>query len=65
MTWTQHSKHQDGRAVDLALFKDGVYLDQQNPIQAYKIYEEIAELLRAEVLIWRGPIGDDAHFELP
>jgi len=65
VTWTRHSKHQDGHAVDLALFQDGFYLDDQNPVKAYGIYEEIAEHLKKHGLKWLGPIGDDAHFELP
>jgi peptidoglycan L-alanyl-D-glutamate endopeptidase CwlK len=64
VTWTQHSKHQDGEAVDFGLFQNGFYLDENCPVEAYQIYEQMSHLLKPLGVKWLGPIGDDAHFEL-
>jgi peptidoglycan L-alanyl-D-glutamate endopeptidase CwlK len=64
VTWTRHSKHQDGNAVDFGLFQNGYYLDENCPVEAYQIYEEIARHLKPFGVKWLGSSGDDCHFEL-
>ncbi len=60
------SWHNYGLAVDLGLFRDGVYLDEKRPGEAWKLYERIALIARnygLECGIDWTTIKDTPHFE--
>lgn len=56
----KNSLHYDGLAVDIDLFKDGVYLDKS---EDHKIFGEYWESLHPECA-WGGRWGDGNHYSL-
>ena len=60
------SWHNYGLAVDLGLFKGGVYLDAQNPRLADKIYKELGALAVSLGIEWAGnwtSFTETPHFQ--
>lgn len=60
ITWTKHSKHNEGRAFDVAILINGrITWD-------YKYYLRLGELGKQTDLIWGGDwkVRDYGHFEI-
>ena len=61
------SWHNYGLAIDLGLFKGGVYLDEKNPSEADKLYAEIGKLAAAHGIEWAGTwesFTETPHFQV-
>ncbi|SKA95193.1 peptidoglycan L-alanyl-D-glutamate endopeptidase CwlK [Prosthecobacter debontii] len=61
------SWHNYGLAIDLGLFKDGQYLDSENPRQADKLYQELGQLAAAQGIEWAGTwksFAEGPHFQI-
>jgi len=61
------SWHNYGLAIDLGLFKDGVYLDGRNPTLADKLYAEIGALAGKMGIEWAGnwkSFQETPHFQV-
>lgn len=61
------SWHNYGLAIDLGLFKNGVYLDEKKPAEADKIYAEIGKLAAAHGIEWAGnwkSFTESPHFQI-
>jgi peptidoglycan L-alanyl-D-glutamate endopeptidase CwlK len=60
------SWHNYGLAVDLGLFKGGVYLDKNNPRLADKVYAELGVLAKSMEIEWAGywtSFTETPHFQ--
>ena len=60
------SWHNYGLAIDLGLFKAGVYLDEKNPRFAGRIYSELGQLARSMGVEWAGywtSFTETPHFQ--
>lgn len=60
------SWHNYGLAIDLGLFKAGVYLDAKNPRFADRIYSELGQLARSMGVEWAGywtSFTETPHFQ--
>ena len=60
------SWHNYGLAIDLGLFRDGVYLDEREPRTADAIYREIAVVARSLYIEWAGDwtsFKETPHFQ--
>jgi len=61
------SWHNYGLAIDLGLFKNGVYLDEKNPALADKLYAEIGALAGKLGIEWAGnwrSFQETPHFQV-
>jgi len=61
------SWHNYGLAIDLGLFKDGVYLDEKQPVQADKLYAEIGRIAEVHGIEWAGnwkTFTENPHFQI-
>jgi len=61
------SWHNYGLAIDLGLFKNGVYLDEKKPAEADKLYAEIGKLAAAHGIEWAGnwkSFTESPHFQI-
>ena len=61
------SWHNYGLAIDLGLFKNGVYLDERKPAEADKLYAEIGKLAVAHGIEWAGKwksFAETPHFQV-
>lgn len=61
------SWHNYGLAIDLGLFKNGVYLDEKKPAEADKLYAEIGKLAAAHGIEWAGnwkSFTESPHFQV-
>jgi len=61
------SWHNYGLAIDLGLFKDGVYLDERKPAEADKLYSEIGRIAEANGIEWAGhwkSFQENPHFQV-
>lgn len=61
------SWHNYGLAIDLGLFKNGVYLDEKKPAEADKLYAEIGKLAAAYGIEWAGnwkSFTESPHFQV-
>jgi peptidoglycan L-alanyl-D-glutamate endopeptidase CwlK len=61
------SWHNYGLAIDLGLFKDGVYLDEKKPAEADKLYSEIGALAGKMGIEWAGnwkSFPETPHFQV-
>ncbi len=61
------SWHNYGLAIDLGLFKNGVYLDEKKPAEADKIYAEIGKLAASHGIEWAGnwkTFQETPHFQV-
>lgn len=61
------SWHNYGLAIDLGLFKNGVYLDEKQPSQADKLYAEIGKLAEDHGIEWAGnwkSFKETPHFQV-
>ena len=61
------SWHNYGLAIDLGLFKSGVYLDEKKPAEADKLYAEIGKLAAAHGIEWAGnwkTFTESPHFQI-
>ena len=61
------SWHNYGLAIDLGLFKNGVYLDEKKPAEADKLYAEIGKLAAAHGIEWAGnwkTFQETPHFQV-
>lgn len=61
------SWHNYGLAIDLGLFKNGVYLDEKKPAEADKLYAEIGKLAAAHGVEWAGnwkTFTESPHFQV-
>ncbi|CAB4155460.1 D-alanyl-D-alanine carboxypeptidase [uncultured Caudovirales phage] len=61
------SWHNYGLAIDLGLFKNGVYLDEKKPAEADKLYAEIGKLAAACGIEWAGnwkSFTESPHFQV-
>jgi peptidoglycan LD-endopeptidase CwlK len=61
------SWHNYGLAIDLGLFKNGVYLDEKKPAEADKLYAEIGKLAAAHGIEWAGTwktFTESPHFQI-
>lgn len=60
------SWHNYGLAIDLGLFKNGVYLDERNSVLADKLYTEIGALAGKMGIEWAGKwktFQENPHFQ--
>ena len=60
------SWHNYGLAIDLGLFKNGVYLDAKNPRLADKVYAELGALAKTMGIEWAGywtSFRETPHFQ--
>lgn len=60
------SWHNYGLAIDLGLFKTGVYLDEKNPRLADKVYAELGTLAKTMGIEWAGywtTFKETPHFQ--
>lgn len=60
------SWHNYGLAIDLGLFKDGVYLDEKQPALADKLYAEIGKIALKHGIEWAGTwksFTETPHFQ--
>ena len=60
------SWHNYGLAIDLGLFKAGVYLDEKNPRLADKVYAELGALAKSMGIEWAGywtTFKETPHFQ--
>ena len=61
------SWHNYGLAIDLGLFKNGVYLDERKPAEADKLYTEIGKLAATHGIEWAGnwkSFQETPHFQI-
>ena len=61
------SWHNYGLAIDLGLFKGGVYLDEKKPAEADKLYAEIGKLAASMGIEWAGKwktFAETPHFQV-
>ena len=61
------SWHNYGLAIDLGLFKSGVYLDEKKPAEADKLYAEIGKIAAALGIEWAGnwkTFTETPHFQV-
>lgn len=61
------SWHNYGLAIDLGLFKNGVYLDDKKPAEADKLYAEIGKIAAAHGIEWAGnwkSFTETPHFQV-
>ena len=61
------SWHNYGLAIDLGLFKGGVYLDEKKPAEADKLYAEIGKLAASMGIEWAGTwksFTENPHFQI-
>ena len=61
------SWHNYGLAIDLGLFKSGVYLDEKKPAEADKLYAEIGKIAAKLGIEWAGnwkPFTETPHFQV-
>ena len=61
------SWHNYGLAIDLGLFKNGVYLDEKKPAEADKLYAEIGKIAAAHGIEWAGnwkSFTESPHFQI-
>ncbi|SKA88779.1 peptidoglycan L-alanyl-D-glutamate endopeptidase CwlK [Prosthecobacter debontii] len=61
------SWHNYGLAIDLGLFKDGQYIDSENPRLADKLYQELGKLAAAQGIDWAGTwksFPEGPHFQI-
>lgn len=61
------SWHNYGLAIDLGLFKDGIYLDDKQPILADKLYAELGKIAAAMGIEWAGTwksFSEGPHFQV-
>lgn len=61
------SWHNYGLAIDLGLFKSGVYLDEKKPAEADKLYAEIGKIAAAHGIEWAGnwkSFTESPHFQI-
>jgi peptidoglycan LD-endopeptidase CwlK len=61
------SWHNYGLAIDLGLFKNGVYLDERKPAEADKLYAEIGKLAATHGIEWAGTwktFAENPHFQI-
>lgn len=61
------SWHNYGLAIDLGLFKNGVYLDEKNPKLADKLYASIGKVAAAYGIEWAGTwksFQETPHFQV-
>ncbi len=61
------SWHNYGLAIDLGLFKNGVYLDEKQPGLADKLYAEIGAIAAAHGIEWAGnwkSFPETPHFQV-
>jgi peptidoglycan L-alanyl-D-glutamate endopeptidase CwlK len=60
------SWHNYGLAIDLGLFKNGVYLDAKNPRLSDRIYAELGQLAKSMGVEWAGywtSFQETPHFQ--
>ena len=61
------SWHNYGLAIDLGLFKSGVYLDEKKPAEADKLYAEIGKIAAKLGIEWAGSwktFTETPHFQV-
>lgn len=61
------SWHNYGLAIDIGLFKNGVYLDEKKPAEADKLYAEIGKLAATHGIEWAGTwktFQETPHFQV-
>lgn len=61
------SWHNYGLAIDLGLFKNGVYLDEAKPTEADKLYAEIGRVAADHGIEWAGnwtSFKESPHFQI-
>ena len=61
------SWHNYGLAIDLGLFKDGVYLDEKKPAYADALYAEIGRIAEVHGIEWAGnwkSFTESPHFQV-
>jgi peptidoglycan L-alanyl-D-glutamate endopeptidase CwlK len=61
------SWHNYGLAIDLGLFKGGVYLDEKKPAEADKLYAEIGRIAEVNGIEWAGhwkSFQETPHFQI-
>jgi peptidoglycan L-alanyl-D-glutamate endopeptidase CwlK len=61
------SWHNYGLAIDLGLFKNGLYLDEKKPAEADKLYAEIGALAGRLGIEWAGnwkSFQENPHFQV-
>ena len=61
------SWHNYGLAIDLGLFKNGVYLDEKKPAEADKLYAEIGRIAEVHGIEWAGNwknFTETPHFQV-
>ena len=61
------SWHNYGLAIDLGLFRNGVYLDERKPAEADKLYAEIGKLAASHGIEWAGTwktFAETPHFQV-
>lgn len=61
------SWHNYGLAIDLGLFKGGIYLDEKKPAEADKLYAEIGKLAAVKGIEWAGTwksFTESPHFQI-
>jgi len=61
------SWHNYGLAIDLGLFKSGVYLDEKKPAEADKLYAEIGKIAAKLGIEWAGTwktFTETPHFQV-
>jgi len=61
------SWHNYGLAIDLGLFKNGVYLDESKPAEADKLYAEIGRIAEVNGIEWAGhwkSFQETPHFQV-
>ena len=62
------SWHNYGLAMDLGLFRGGVYLDEKRPAEADKIYAKLGALAKEHGIEWAGEwisFQETPHFQYP
>lgn len=60
------SIHNWGCAIDLGVFKNGIYIDNSDPSDAKKVYQDIKDIAKDIGFVWGGDfktIKDFPHFE--
>lgn len=60
------SWHNYGLAIDLGIFRNGVYLDEKNPRLADKVYAELGALAKSMGIEWAGywtSFKETPHFQ--
>jgi peptidoglycan L-alanyl-D-glutamate endopeptidase CwlK len=61
------SWHNYGLAIDLGLFKGGIYLDEKKPAEADKLYAEIGKIAAKLGIEWAGTwksFTETPHFQV-